>query len=1111
LRSIRSYLIAMSTVLVALVCAAAGVLIYEVDRYGHRQTEVHLLSTTRALSLVVDGELGRFEGMLQALRESDSLQRQDWSGFDQRARSLLSGPDAWIVIGARDGQQLVNTILPRGAPLPRAPYPAAIWQELDKGQSRICNLSTGAVARQILCIDVPVMRNGRAAYVLSIVMRPRQLRAIMDSQRLPAGTFGTIIDREGRLIWRTVNAEPNVGRRVSKNLMAAIRNEGEGVREGAALSGELTLAGFSRSARSGWTVIVGMPRGQARWVDARALYLALSGAVALLLLGAVAGLLAARRTSGAIRHLSDSALRIRDGRAPDYQPTGLSEIDAVGTALDEAFEARALHEERFNLAQEVGGIGAWDWDVLNDQGHVSDSYKAMHGLAHIDGPLSSAQLRSAIHPDDLEPYIRRLIAGRSGPGPSTYQYRAVHADGSVHWISGKGRRLFDAEGRFVRAVGIVRDVTAEHEAEQALAESQERLALATAAANIGIWDLDPRTGKLEHSDLARAIFGLPQDGTLTVADVVRTMHPDDRGAIEAQMARALDPAIRDSRPFEYRVIHPDGAERWVLVFGRVQFSGAERKAEAVRYTGTVIDITERKLAEEQLRRLNALLRSNVDKRTAERDRLWTISHDPFVVADMAGVWLAASPAWTALLGWTEEELIGRTSEWMEHPDDKAITIAEQERLAAGQVTIAFVNRFRAKDGSYRMLSWTSVPEGDRVYSVARDITEIRERAEALRHTEEALRQAQKMESIGQITGGLAHDFNNLLAPIVGTLDLLQQRGLPDPRSERLVAGAIEAAERARMLVQRLLAFARRQPLQVGPIDVAGLVEALRGLIGTTIGPRIELAIDTGDRIAVAKADANQLEMAILNLAVNARDAMPDGGRLSIAVERVEATAETAHDVAPGSYVSLRVEDNGVGMPPSVVERASEPFFSTKGAGRGTGLGLSMVHGLAAQLGGAMRISSELGIGTTIQLLLPVADMPLPEAAPSQAPDHAPRPVRATALLVDDETLVRASTAQMLMDMGYAVLEASSAAQALEMLDRQGDVEIVVTDHLMPEMTGTELARSIRAQLPDLPILIVSGYADVNDIASDFPRLLKPFKLDELRRSVARMQTAERAD
>jgi PAS domain S-box-containing protein len=384
---------------------------------------------------------------------------------------------------------------------------------------------------------------------------------------------------------------------------------------------------------------------------------------------------------------------------------------------------------------------------------------------------------------------------------------------------------------------------------------------------------------------------------------------------------------------------------------------------------------------------------------------------------------------------------------------------------------------------------------------ARDVSE-RLRAEVqLSEAQEALRQSQKMDAMGQLTGGVAHDFNNLLTPIIGSLDMLVRREVGSERERRLIDGALQSAERAKTLVQRLLAFARRQPLQPTAVDVKALVKGMADLIASTSGPKIDVRVDLAGDLPPAVADANQLEMAVLNLAVNARDAMPEGGVLSISASRESIRAGHRSKLRQGHYVRLSVADTGIGMDQATLARAIEPFFSTKGIGKGTGLGLSMVHGLAAQLDGRMAISSSPGEGTTIDLWLPVS---LIGAEDNERPaGTSPKPSDCgTALLVDDEDLVRMSTAAMLMDLGYSVVEASSAEEALRLVDEGVRPDVLVTDHLMPGMTGVELAHDLRARQPELPVLIVSGYAEAEGIAPGIPRLTKPFRNSELASSLS---------
>lgn len=378
---------------------------------------------------------------------------------------------------------------------------------------------------------------------------------------------------------------------------------------------------------------------------------------------------------------------------------------------------------------------------------------------------------------------------------------------------------------------------------------------------------------------------------------------------------------------------------------------------------------------------------------------------------------------------------------------------------------------------------------------------VDERTRELVSAEEALLQAQKMEAMGQLTGGVAHDFNNLLTPIVGALDMLQRRGVGGEREQRLINGAAQSAERARTLVQRLLAFARRQPLQPTAVDVAKLMADMADLIASTSGPQIKVSIEAREGLPYAKADHNQLEMALLNLSVNARDAMPDGGTLRISATQAQVRAKDRSALAPGSYVRLSVADTGAGMDETTLARATEPFFSTKGVGKGTGLGLSMVHGLASQLGGALTIQSRLSVGTNVELWLPTSDDA--PGSVSAGPDPA-QPVKSAgvALLVDDEELVRASTAAMLSDLGYVVVEAASAEEALARFRDGLRPDLLMTDHLMAGMNGTDLARLVHSEHPGVKVLIVSGYAESEGVAPDLARLTKPFREAELAESLA---------
>ncbi|MFL6732304.1 MAG: ATP-binding protein [Sphingomicrobium sp.] len=366
-----------------------------------------------------------------------------------------------------------------------------------------------------------------------------------------------------------------------------------------------------------------------------------------------------------------------------------------------------------------------------------------------------------------------------------------------------------------------------------------------------------------------------------------------------------------------------------------------------------------------------------------------------------------------------------------------------------------------------------------------------------------LHQAQKLETLGQLTGGVAHDFNNLLTPVIGNLDLLRRRLPSDDSSQRLIDAGLQAASRAATLVQRLLAFARRQDLRVRSVNVAALLEGMKDLIRRSLEPSIEVQISHSPGLPPARVDPNQLELAILNLAINGRDAMPGGGTLSI-----HADAASAEDgnLRPGDYVRITVRDSGTGMDEQTLARAVEPFFSTKGLGKGTGLGLSMVHGLAAQLGGALDLRSTPGEGTTAEIWLPVAA----EAVSTEDLDSGP-PIEAvrdaTILLVDDEELVRIGTAEMLTDVGYNVIEATSGAEALRLLRSGTAPDLMITDYLMPGMNGVELIRDARQLSPSLKVMLITGYSTIAEgPGASVPRLAKPFRQSDLAKMVADILT-----
>nr|WP_246408186.1 hybrid sensor histidine kinase/response regulator [Microvirga lupini] len=385
------------------------------------------------------------------------------------------------------------------------------------------------------------------------------------------------------------------------------------------------------------------------------------------------------------------------------------------------------------------------------------------------------------------------------------------------------------------------------------------------------------------------------------------------------------------------------------------------------------------------------------------------------------------------------------------------------------------------------------------------LTQLQYESEQRLAAEQRLLQAQKMESIGQLTGGIAHDFNNLLAVILGNLELLRKRVGDDERAKRLLEGAFQGAQRGAALTQRLLAFSRRQDLTPQAVDVPQLVSSMTDLLARALGPSIQIVTQFPADLPPVKVDPNQLEMALLNLAVNARDAMPISGTITISARTEEVASKNEHGLSLGSYVCVSVSDNGMGMDAATLARAIEPFFTTKGIGKGTGLGLSMIHGLAVQSGGTLTLKSEVGKGTTAEIWLPQSNVIA--AAPAGDENARPEHRTCTVLLVEDDPLVMGGTAAMLEDLDHRVVQASSGEEALRILRENASIDLVVTDHAMPGMTGLELAERIRDEWPGMPMLLASGHAELPERAGlAVPRLTKPFRQDELASAIAALVT-----
>jgi PAS domain S-box-containing protein len=795
-----------------------------------------------------------------------------------------------------------------------------------------------------------------------------------------------------------------------------------------------------------------------------------------------------------------------------------------------------LEESRARLALAVSAtsLGIWDWDLTTNRMDYSDRAKEIFGFP-LQGEVTFEMARDATHPEDL---ARTFALARQALDPeiklkAPYEYRIVRPDGEVRWVIAHGECVFgavDGETRALRYVGTIQDVTEAKKVEQALRTSEERLRLVLGAARLAVWEVDMQSDRLiDPSPELKRMLGFAETDDLDLHTVRTHYAPGERDRIRAETLEQVERG-EDFIHASFRYIWPDGSERQLLLRAQVH---RNEHGQPGRIVGVLLDITEQKTAEAALRESEQRRR-----RAQEAGGIgdWTI--------ELTTDDLTFSEQFVRLLDRTPEDMPKASSSLIPfvHPQDWPRLSRHLAALRSGRIAKLDVeHRVLLPKGSVRWLaSRAEARRGEdgqvtHIAGVSFDITPRREAEEAMRRInetleaevakrtreleaanrklldeaqerqrmEQVLHQVQKMEAIGQLTGGVAHDFNNLLMAVMGNLDLLRKHLPRDPRTDRYLDGAIRGAKRGAALTQRLLAFARRQELRASPVDLVAVIASMEDLLEKSTGPVIETKIELPQSLPLALADPNQVELALLNLVVNARDAMPEGGLLTVGLSHENIAA--ADDLAAGEYVCLAVTDTGIGMPEEVLQRAMEPFFSTKEVGRGTGLGLSMVHGLAEQLGGAVRLFSEAGKGTRAELWFPVApvasDATTAPATGSVVPEVEP----ATILFVDDDALVAMGTVDMLEDLGHRVIEANSGDQALEILRQKNRIDLLITDHSMPGMTGTQLAKAAQTLRPGLPVLLATGYAELPDETEPgLPRLAKPFVQEQIAAEIGKL-------
>ena len=731
------------------------------------------------------------------------------------------------------------------------------------------------------------------------------------------------------------------------------------------------------------------------------------------------------------------------------------ELDVVLRSQELRAANIALREQEANLrmVERLLGVGTWKLDMESGVLSWSDNIQGMYGVDKSAFGRSVDEHIRLLHPDDRDEFVARYQAFKAGGDDHfEFSHRIVQPTGGLIHVRGVGERVRSPDGKHF-VTGVVQDITTQKAAEARLRESDLLLRFAGRVARLGAWRVNLEPEEVFWGAETAAIHEEPEGFRPTVDGAIDYYAPEHRERIR----EAFYACATDAEPFDelLQIITAKGKRIWVRAIGEPEHDGDDR-VRAVR--GALQDVTELIEAQQRAKRLSDRL----------RDTLENIS-DAFFTLDRDWRFVFLNAQAERLVERSRDALVGR-SIWAEFPDAVGTTFQLQYEAAVNdRRTVRFTEWFPPLQ---RWFQVNAHPTEDGLAVYFSDVTERR----AL---EDKLRQAQKLEAIGQLTGGVAHDFNNLLTVILGNAEMLYAEL---PEQSRLCAFAdiiITAAESGAALTSRLLAFARRQVLDPQPIDLNKLTERMLALLRRVLGRDIEMEVVAAKELWITELDPGLLENALLNLAINARDAMPGGGRLTITTSNARFETEQAaaqHDITPGQYVTIAVSDTGTGMPPDVIEKVFDPFFSTKG-NRGSGLGLSMVYGFVKQSGGHARIKSKVGDGTTVQLYFPRA--PHSHAAP-QPELTTPDLVFGSEhiLVVEDFGPVRENLVLQLSELGYRVSAAADGPTALQVLKSQHDIALLLTDIVIPGgMNGRELADAAVALEPKLKVLFTSGYSE----------------------------------
>ena len=1086
----------------ATVCA-----VFAIER---KRTEGQLVLHAQRMVRLIDQEFERAEGIAIGLASSSALARGDLRAFEDELRDatgrldkdLAEGERTEVVLFDASGRRLLGTAPGSRTGDESVPAPGYVREAMEAAQSRNSDLLPAtpdgpprtAIAVPVLARTPDADGRRRPMGAIAVTVERSRLLRVVAGVPLPPGVHASVQDRQGITVARSFRDAETVGRLPMPAVLSAMRVSESGLapRGTRTLDGEVSTIAFARAPRSGFFLKADVPEQVLLAPVRSSLLKAAAIGLAVLAGGIGLALLLARRIVGAFRRVPSAAvLAVVSGQAP--ASTGLREADSLAGTLARTIAERDEANASIRTLFETSPVGV----IISDTGgrvhEANDAFLRIVGRTRAELEAGKI-LWDEITPDEWigsdEVAIGEAVAaGRCVP----YEKEYLRPDGSrvpVLLSFGLTNR------RTGRAAVFVVDLTERYRAEAELRESEERLRLAQEIGGIGAWELDFRTGERRWSPGTYSLWGLSPDTRLTADLLLGMIHEQDRERAEAALQNAL---FLKGPPtdLEFRIRRAsDGAVRWLSsrseIATRDPWTGRPR-----RQVGIMRDVTARRMAEAALRESEDRLRAITD---AMPQMVWSARpdgyHDYF------------NQRWYDLTGTSPDQVAEEGWKAIFHPDDWERASARWRYSLETGEPYEIEYRLRMADGSYRWMLGRALPIRDaetagiiRWFGTCTDIEEtvsarqalsrsreeleelVETRTRELRTTQARLVQAQRMEALGQLAGGIAHDLNNVLQVVQGGAALLERRPGDEAGVRRLARLVMEATERGAAVTHRLLAFSRQSDLTTETVEPARLLASLQEILVHTLGVGVRVELDLAPDLPPLLADKAELETVLVNLATNARDAMSGSGTLtfSAAVEGLPTgTLAFAEGAAPGSqYLRISVSDTGSGMDAATLSRVTEPFFTTKEIGKGTGLGLAMVRGFAEQSGGGLHIESEPGQGTVVNLWFPLAT-PAPDVTDSVHEAGAQAKQSARVLLVDDDMPVRSVLTAGLRALGFDVVDAQSGEAALEILSASEAFDLVISDLSMPRMDGVTLLREVRSRVPGLPAILLTGY--VTDVA-----------------------------